>query len=174
MKYAISVTIALLLLSIFIYPVAADGQSTETMAQHDPVLDEIMNSSEPSTVAERHGVTYENGSVLVVVELGEDEQLPEGYDVEVRQRFEGAGENLVEGYVPIESIRGLSSEPSVEYIRVPAEAQPSQEDETSESPQEETDTDSEDTDEEPQEQNGFTFLMAVASLTLLGVVHRYV
>jgi len=87
---------------------------------YDPSLDEIIEADDPLQTAEANGLSYRNGSLLLVLELN-DEELPDGYGVEVVQEYSSANLTLVEGYVPVESIRSLSNDTAVKYVRLPSQ-----------------------------------------------------
>jgi hypothetical protein len=148
---------------------------------YDPGLDEVIEADEPSEAAEANGLSYRNGSVLLVLELN-TEELPEGYGVEVVQEYSNGNLSLVEGYVPVENIRDLSNDTAVSYIRPPSQPvaqNDSREDPDgmNETPSNETDTTENTSDDnrssERESADGFTVAVALLSVAVVALYARW-
>ena len=100
------------------------GTATTTQPSHPPNLDQrlygVVTADNRSDYASKAGLAYDNGSVRVVVELTPGASLPEGYDVRVELR-QG---QLVQGYVAVDQLVGLSRHENVSAVRPPKEPQP--------------------------------------------------
>ncbi|MFH1486127.1 MAG: hypothetical protein ABIH46_08655 [Chloroflexota bacterium] len=82
---------------------------------------QLVASPDPAEFAAKSGLTYADGSVRVVIEMGSrDQELPQGYSAKIETRSNG----LIQAMVPLEELCGLSSEPSVGLIRAPLRAVP--------------------------------------------------
>jgi hypothetical protein len=107
-------------------PGASTVATTSTAAQTPPpglesMLFDLVRASNRSAFADRHDLSYRDGAVLVVVELGDGESLPEGYATEVVDRRSGS----VAAYVPVDDLVDLAGESAVDYVRTPRRAEPS-------------------------------------------------
>ena len=100
------------------------GTATTTQPSHPPNLDQrlygLVTADDRSEYASKAGLTYDNGSVQIVVELTAGASLPEGYDV----RVELQQGQLVQGYVAVDQLVGLSRHENVSAVRLPKEPQP--------------------------------------------------
>lgn len=172
--------IALLLALVVLYVPAVQAQNM-TESSYDPGLDEVIEAEDTSQVAEANGLSYRNGSVLLVVELGTNE-LPEGYGIEVVQEYSNANVSLVEGYVPVENIRNLANDTAVEYVRPPSQPV-AQNDSRNTTSDEDIDSDniSEGSSEENSSGNasdgqptdGFTAIVGLLSLAAVALYVRW-
>ncbi|TYT62842.1 hypothetical protein [Natrialba swarupiae] len=118
-------------------PVAVADESTHDSSPMNetkslaPVLHDLTDASDPEVYAHANDITYKNGSVLVVVELEGDRELPSGYDATVERSYSGGGKTLIEASVPVDQLRDLAAADDVEYVRPPQEAVPMADDDPS-------------------------------------------
>ncbi|MFC4448599.1 hypothetical protein [Halorussus aquaticus] len=101
---------------------APDGPPTddgENATKRHPSLDSrlvrLLNATDRSAYAARNGLTFRNGSVLVIVELRQNRTLPAGFTEDVRTRHG----RLVQASVPASTLRSLADHANVSYVRPP-------------------------------------------------------
>jgi hypothetical protein len=129
------VSVALVLTGVVLPPVsvaaADDGAPRDVSAQETPVgksanvsstLVELVRAEDRESFAAAHGIEFEDGRAVVVVELRDRSTLPEGYDARVQQTATVDGRTVVQALVPVDRILALSEEPGVEYVRLPERA----------------------------------------------------
>lgn len=171
--------IALLLALIFLQVPAVQAQNM-TEHSYDPDLDEVIESDDPSQTAETNGLTYRNGSVLLVIEMRGDDDIPNGYGVRVVQEYTDGKTTFVEAYVPVDRIRGIANHSAVGYVRTPAQPMPQTEPEPDMNSTEGTDRQntserpSNDTETSDEDAPGFTAVGAILSIVLVALCARWV
>lgn len=126
-------------------PKKAQNASVENL---DHMLVRLMNAADKDEFAERNGMEYRNGSVLVVVELEEGATMPQNYNFAEEMNYTGQGENLAQAYVPAGNLRPLSNESGVERVRLPMGSESLQKNGKNETG--ETESPRADVDEEPE------------------------
>jgi hypothetical protein len=123
----------------------------------DPILVRLIDAADKDEFAERNGMEYRNGSVLVMVNLEEGATMPQNYNVSEEMNYTGQGENLAQAYVPAGNLRPLSNESGVERVRLPMSSESLQkngENETGETESLGTDVDEEPESSETRENQG--------------------
>lgn len=171
--------VALLLALIFLQVPAVQAQNM-TEHSYDPGLDEVIESDDPSQTAETSGLTYRNGSVLLVLEMRGDDDLPDGYGVQVVQEYTDGKTTLVEGYVPVDNIRRIANHSAVRYVRTPAQPMPQTEPEPDTNSTGGTESNnlseppSNDTETSDEDASGFTGVGALLSVVLVAFCARWV
>lgn len=96
---------------------------TGTMTKHpslESTLFELVRAENRTAFATEHGIDVRDGRVLVVVELENGTDLPDGYDPAVASEFGTS----VEAYVDIDDLVSLAGEGNVRVVRTPTEAHP--------------------------------------------------
>lgn len=83
----------------------------------DETLVELVEASDRAAFAADHGLTLEDGRVLVVAELREGASLPESPPVDVEARHG----SLVQGFVAVDDLPALSTSEGVAFVRPPNE-----------------------------------------------------
>ncbi|NEU58432.1 hypothetical protein [Halorussus sp. MSC15.2] len=97
-------------------PPTDDGENaTKKHPSLDSRLVRLLNATNRSAYAARNGLTFGNGSVLVVVELRQNRTLPAGFAADVRTRHG----RLVQASVPASTLRSLAEHTNVSYVRPP-------------------------------------------------------
>jgi len=167
------IRIALVSVALFLF-VAGYAAAQQNMNQsYDPVLGELADSEDPQAFAEQRGLSYDNGTVVAVIELEPGSDTPEGYSVEVVQEYEGSNESLVEARMPVEDVRSIASEEGVSYVRAPSTPSSMDTDpDTDENNTTQTDNETK-TRESSEESDGFTSVLAVVALLTAGYYVRW-
>lgn len=165
----LTMTVLLVVALVFV-PMSVTAQDSDR--SYDPVLGELADADNPESFAESRGLSYDNGTVTVVMELETDAEPPDGYSVEVVQTYKDGNESLVEARIPIENVRGISQEPTVRYVRVPSTPVTTNGpvDESANETGDEIDENvsANDTDSSPPEDSdGFTVLLALIATMLV-------
>lgn len=177
MRHSVAAVALTILLTTTTGAVAAQDENQS----YDPVFDELADSDDPESFAESRGLSYDNGTVTVVIELEEDAELPDGYSIRVVQTYEDSDEFLAEVRIPVENIRGIAEESTVRYVRVPSTPVKTPTDgpgdgrlnETEDDVREDENDSVEDTDGAPSEDSdGFTFLLAIVAFILVANTRR--
>jgi len=161
-------------------PFQAHAQNENmTDANYDPVFDDVIDAKDREEAAEMTGVSYRNGNVHVVVEIGADEEMPSGYGIDVVQESEGENTTLVEAWIDADDIRDIAAEDSVERVRQPigtlpatSETSPEETDGVDGDAEEEIEIEGEGDGKEPDQDDsneplyGFTYVVALLALLL--------
>lgn len=166
----------LLLLSLALFQTQLVYAQNPNDRNYDPYLDDLIEAEDPSEVADSKGLNYKNGSVLLVIEIQDDERLPEKYGLETVQKYSKENVTLVEVYIDIDNIRDLANDSSVDYIRPPSQpvaVSQSTGNGSSDSTENENTSNTTLNTSESQETNGFTAAVAVLSVAVFILYARW-
>ena len=86
----------------------------------ESILYRLVQADNETAFAEEHGLDVDDSRVLVVVELEDGADVPDGYDLTVTAEFA----TEVEAYVAIDDLLALAGEESVRVVRTPTVAEP--------------------------------------------------
>jgi hypothetical protein len=86
----------------------------------ESVLARLVQSDNRTAFAEEHGLQVRDGRVLVVVELENGTDLPDGYDLNVTSRYG----TEIQAYVAVDDLLALVEEEVVRVVRTPTVAEP--------------------------------------------------
>lgn len=75
----------------------------------------LVTADDRTAYADIWNLEYRDGSVEVVVELRDNRELPDEFDVEVRSRYE----HLVQASVAVDDLVPLSEHENVRFVRTP-------------------------------------------------------
>lgn len=77
----------------------------------------LVTADDRAAYAETWNLNYRDGRVAVVVELRENRELPDEFDVSIETRYE----HLVQATVPVDELVALSEHENVSFVRTPRE-----------------------------------------------------
>jgi hypothetical protein len=102
-------------------PTPGNGDSPVDKSSRPDALESslygLVTADDRAAYAETWNLNYRDGRVAVVVELQENRELPDEFDVEVRSRYE----HLVQATVPVDELVALSEHENVSFVRRPRE-----------------------------------------------------
>lgn len=91
-----------------------------TPSELESVLYRLARADNRTRFGEEHGLELDDDRVLVMVELDDDTDIPDGYDLTVTSEYG----TQVEAYATIDDLLPLVGEPGVRLVRTPAPAEP--------------------------------------------------
>ena len=101
-------------------PTVIPRAPTGTCPRLDSRLLQLSQAEDPPTFAAGAGLDYRDGTVLVVVELVDPIQVPQGYGLIVEATYA----NLIQARAPLEQLCSLSADVAVLFVRPPAAISP--------------------------------------------------